>query len=137
MICKAHSIYSVYSYKVRITSPLLSPSILAEWLPNCIALFFLLLAMINPNFLVASRRSILSPVPSGRRGSIFTCAGRFTRKSTTERERKGCLASFPTEDIIRSSRPRLRVGIRSMSSCSYMHQIRSVIEYSNYHQPHQ
>jgi hypothetical protein len=47
-------------------SPLLSaapPSILAEWLPNCIAHFFLELAWTSPNLRAVSRSSILSPTP--------------------------------------------------------------------------
>lgn len=98
------------------TSP---PSIRAEWLPNCIARFFLMLASTSPTFLAASLNSILSPIPISSRGSIFKCTGNPAKKDTTESERNGCLVSFPCEDIIRSSRPRFRVGMRSSSSWSW------------------
>ena len=93
-------------------------SILAEWLPNCIALFFLLLASNKPIFLAASLNSILSPKPNSSLGSTFICTGKSARKETTERARNGCRVSLPCEEMIRSSRPRLRVGIRSNSSWS-------------------
>lgn len=51
------------------TSPRFSPSIRAEWLPNCIALFLRPLASLRPSLFAASLRSILSPTPISNRGS--------------------------------------------------------------------
>jgi hypothetical protein len=102
-------------------SPLRSPSpasIRAEWLPNCIAFFFLPLASRSPTFRAASRSSILSPSPSSSRGSSLRCTGSPARNETTVSERKGWRVSLPCEEMTRSSRPRLRVGMRSSSSWS-------------------
>ena len=99
-------------------SPFLSFSprpILAEWLPNCIALFFLLLASTRPTFRAASRSSNFSPKPASKRGSIFMCTGSSARKFTTDSDRKGCRVSFPHDEMTRSSRPKFLVGIRSIS----------------------
>lgn len=105
-----------------IESPLLStspPSIRAEWLPNCIARFFLVLASTSPTFPAQSLNNVLSPIPISNRGSSFRCTGSPARNDTTESERNGCLVSLPCEDIIRSSRPRFRLGMRSSSSWSW------------------
>lgn len=110
------------TWDLIVKSPLLStspPSIRAEWLPNCIARFFLMLASTSPTFLAASLNNNLSPIPTSNRGSSFRCTGSPARNDTTESERNGCLVSLPCEDIIRSSRPRLRVGMRSSSSWSW------------------
>lgn len=112
-------------------SPLFSPSILADQLPNCMAFFFLRLASNRPSFLAARRRSILSPYPTSSLGSIFTETGSPARKSTTLSERKGYLVSFPCEEMTRSSRPRFRVGMRDNSSWSYMHSQGMVREHTS------
>ena len=78
-----------------------------------------MLASTSPTFLAASLSSNLSPIPTSNRGSSLRCTGSPARNDTTESERKGCLVSLPCEEIIRSSRPRLRVGIRSSSSWSW------------------
>lgn len=93
-------------------------SILALWLPNCIARFFRLLASSSPSLFAASRSSILSPRPSPSRGSSLRCTPRQARNATTLSDRNGYRASFPCEDMMRSSRPRLRVGRRVRSSWS-------------------
>ena len=78
-----------------------------------------MLASTSPTFLAASLNNTLSPIPISSRGSSFRCTGIPARNDTTESERNGCLVSLPCEDIIRSSRPRLRVGMRSSSSWSW------------------
>ena len=89
--CQLHemvyfSVYSVYTIELlsemenhaltfhRLRSkPLLRsaspPCILAEWLPNCIALFFLTPASANPSFFAANLSIILSPTPRSSLGS--------------------------------------------------------------------
>ena len=111
----------IYSWRLsdRNKSPFLSPSpgaILAEWLPNCIALFFLWLASTRPSFRAASRNSSFSPTPTSKRGSVLRCTGSCARKLTTESDRNGCLVSLPQDEITRSSLPRFLVGMRSISS---------------------
>ncbi len=121
--CIIHELFMVIHHYDNNRSPRLSlslplTSILAEWLPNCIALFFRWLASTNPTFLAASRNNILSPRPNSSLGSNLKCTGKAARKETTESDRKGCRVSFPCEEMIRSSRPRFRVGMRSISSWS-------------------
>ena len=113
------SIVYTSSFYSSSTSPRLSPSIRAEWLPNCIARFFWLLASTSPSLREASLSNILSPTPTSTLGSILKCTGKADKNDTTLSDRNGCLVSFPCEEMTRSSLPKFRVGIRSISSCNY------------------
>lgn len=111
---KLHNNYNKISPR-RSFSP---ASIRAECVPNCIARFFRLLANLRPTLWATNRSNILSPKPSASCGSILTFAGSPQRYSTTDRDKKGCLVSFPCDDITLSSRPRFLIGILSISSCN-------------------
>lgn len=103
----------------RSKPPCLSGSpgaIRAEWLPNCIARFFLPLASTKPSFRAANLNSSFSPTPASSLGSTFKCTGSCARNETTDNDRNGCRVSFPREEITLSSRPKFRRGILSSSS---------------------
>jgi len=66
---KFNCINMPFDIQSNIASPFFSPSMRAEWLPNCIALFFRQLASTRPSFLTSRRSNVLSPNPTASRGS--------------------------------------------------------------------
>jgi hypothetical protein len=84
-----NDIYGLHYWSSKGASPFFSPSIRAEWLPNCIARFLRQLASTRPSLRTTNRSRVLSPAPTSSRGSSLWWTGSLAKKLTTSRERKG------------------------------------------------